>query len=49
MKKKQNNNMELEIFKTVVKRNKIKNTGERIDDIVSTLIKNGITLRSANR
>ena len=49
MKKNQNNTMELEILKTVVKRNKIKNTGESIDDMVSTLMKNGITLRSVNK
>lgn len=49
MKENQNCTMELEILKSVVKRNKIKNIGERIDDIVSALIKNGVTLRSVNK
>lgn len=47
MKKK--NNVELKILKNVVKRNKIKNTGERIDDIVSVLMKKHITLHSGNK
>ena len=47
MKKK--NNVELKILKNVVKSNKIKNTGERIDDIVSVLMKKHITLHSGNK
>lgn len=47
MKKNQNNNIELMALKEVVKRNKIKNTGERIDDMVSVLMGKGITLRSS--
>lgn len=47
MKRNRDNNMELTILKEVVKRNKIKNTGERIDDMVSILMHKGITLRSS--
>lgn len=49
MKKNQNNTMELKVLKEVVKRNKIKNTGDRIDDIVSILVKNNVVLHSANK
>ncbi len=46
MRKKQNIDIELAALKEVVRRNKIKNTGERIDDMVSVLMKKGIKLRS---
>lgn len=49
MKKNKNSTMELEVLKKVVRRNKIKNTGESIDDIVLTLIENGLILHSANK
>lgn len=47
MKRKQDNGVELAALKEVVKRNKLKNTGKRIDDMVSVLMEKGITLRSS--
>lgn len=47
MKRKQDNSIELAVLKEVVKRNKLKNTGKRIDDMVSILMEKGITLPSS--